>query len=240
MTPEAPMLDLLVVDDDAPTRRYFEIAARGLGLAARTCATPSQTLDVLADMGARLLVSDLHLGGTDAQGLASALARWPRERRPEFVLMSGGLDAEVRQRFSALGVRRFWPKPIPLDTLRAELSAALTPAPCASTGMTEAAQVFFQGDLGLYERYRAQTLPQLLGDIERADRAVAGQDLQALAGVLHNLKTVLRLVGQPAEADAAQALETRALAGAVPECAADWPPLGLRLRNLARSGVGHG
>jgi CheY-like chemotaxis protein len=235
-----PALDLLVVDDDAPTRRYFEIAARGLGLAARACATPTQALELLAGTGVRLLVSDLHLGGANAQDLAVEIARWPEGRRPEFVLMSGGLDAEVRQRFAALGVRRFWPKPIPLDTLRAELTAALPSVAPEGTGMPEAVQAFFQGDRALYERYRAQTLPQLLGDVEQADRAAASQDLQALAGVLHNLKTVLRLVGQPAEAEAAQALETRALAGTVADCTAGWPPLGLRLRALARSGAGHG
>lgn len=239
MTSAAAAIDLVVVDDDAPTRRYFEIAARGLGLTVRTCATPAQAQELLAAQPVRLVVSDLNLGAERGETLAAHVAAMPTAQRPGFVLMTGGLTPEVKAQFAELGVHRFWPKPVPLDTLRAEL--ALAPDGGApTTDMPEAARLFFKGNRSLYERYRAQTLPQLLGDLARGDAALAASDLAALAGVLHNLKTVLRLVGRPEDSDAAQALEDLAHGGATTACREGWAALAASLREYLNRECPHG
>lgn len=239
MTAQVPPMDLLVVDDDAPTRRYFEIAARGMGLSSRACANTAQALEVLTTHRVKVLVSDLNLGDERAETLAEQLAGWPAPSRPEFILMTGGLTSEVRERFGTWGVRRFWPKPVPLDMLRAELKGHST-SEAVRVDMPEAALVFFKGNRALFERYRLQTLPQLLIDVERADRALSDSDWGALSGVLHNLKTVLQLVGQPAESEAAQRLEQQVHQGAWADCAAGWRHLGQGLRDIVQREAAHG
>ncbi|WP_294767489.1 response regulator [uncultured Rhodoferax sp.] len=237
MTTGPLLVDLLVVDDDAPTRRYFELAARGLKLTVRACADPSQARELLLEVRVKLLVTDLHLAGASAEELVQHVTQLPQETRPEIVLMTGGLSDEVQLRFRNLGVQRFWKKPIPLDVLRSELSGlGVAPGSSPPPKAGNAADEFFNGNHTLYARYRAQTLPRLLQDIQAADHASAGHDLAALAGVMHNLKTVLRLIGQPAESAAAQTLEEQARHGDRQQCSLGWRHLRAALHALSAEG----
>ena len=105
---------------------------------------------------------------------------------------------------------------------------------CASrTNVVQhAIEELFNGDTALYERFRAMTLPRLREEVEKADSALAGEDFSALAGVMHNLKSVLRLIGQADESEWAQNLDVLARQGNREACVASWAELRTALQSL--------
>ncbi len=151
--------DMLLVDDDAPTRRYFELALRQLGVTVRLCATLDDAIQYLGHHRPSFVVSDLNFPDGTAVRLAQCVAELPAGARPAFVLMSGGLSPETVDRFRQLGVHHFWAKPVPLDQLRS-LVQTWQRSQLPQTNQNQALDRFFNGNQRLFSGYRNQTIAQ--------------------------------------------------------------------------------
>jgi DNA-binding NtrC family response regulator len=230
--------DLLLVDDDAPTRRYFELALRELSVSVRLCATPDNAIEYLVHHAPRFVVSDLNFTGETAMRLAEHVAGIPAGTRPTFILMSGGLSPDVEHRFRPLGVSHFWNKPVPLDQLR-NLVRTWRQAPSPAMAQTQAIDRYFSGNERLYTKYRNQTIAQLPRDIEQAETAWSSVDANAMRAVLHNLKTVLQLIGQPDEAALAARMDLSLQQSCSFMIHTDWHELRDRLIALSIKGTYH-
>lgn len=231
--------DLLLVDDDAPTRRYFELALRELGVGVRLCTSVGEALQLLHERTPCYVVSDLHLPDGSPSRLAEAVQHLPADSRPTFVLMTGGLNATVEQQFRQLGVQRFWSKPVSLDQLR---RLVMHPPADAATDahQQDAVTRFFHGNQRMFTAFRAQCMAQLRDDLIQADAAVAGADSGAVAQLMHNLKTVLQLIGQPEEAAMAVQIEQGLALPTASTPPEGWVTLRQRLHTLATTEGAHG
>ena len=118
-------------------------------------------------------------------------------------------------------VARTLRKPGPLSELLntvAELLRHGAAAPAPASGAAPPAdpvQQHFGGDRALYESFRAGCIERFADDIAQGDAALAAGDAAALCRVTHGLKAVLELIGQPALAAQARALETATAGGAL-------------------------
>jgi HPt (histidine-containing phosphotransfer) domain-containing protein len=67
--------------------------------------------------------------------------------------------------------------------------------------------LYFDGDRGLYEEYKALCREQFKLDATEGDRACDRGDTEALRRLAHSLKTVLRSLGKPELSELAFAVE---------------------------------
>lgn len=246
---------MLIVDDDAATRRYFQLALSALQVGVQTCGQLDEALQQLAQHRPRFVVSDLNLQGQTSQPLAACVAEMRSAQGPEFILMSGHIGPQVEDRFRQLGVQQFWTKPVPLEQLRclatggpssadpqplppAIASAGVPQArpPCVQLECSPAVDRYFQGNERMFARFRSQTLAALPGDISAAEAARANADGNALRAVMHNLKTLLQLIGQPDEAALALDIEHTLQHAELAAVETQWAELRKRLHEACAGG----
>lgn len=228
---------VLLVEDDASIARFVELALQELP--GHAPGLPPVELNVVGELAAaraalaaggwQLVISDLMLPDGSAETLldeGAALA----PGAPPWVVYSAGMHEQNGDALLSRGVARLLRKPVPLaellDTV-AELLAAVTPAgPPVAAGAPDPVQRHFGGDRRLYESFRAGCIERFTDDLAQGDAAVARADAPALRRVAHGLKAVLELLGQPALAEGARALEDAAAAPApAPTLADGWARL---------------
>lgn len=247
-------VDVLMVDDDAATRRYFQLALRQLQVSVHTCGGLDEALVQLAQHTPRFVVSDLNLQGQSSQPLAAFVAAMPSTQRPAFVLMSGHIEPQVEDSFRQLGVRNFWTKPVSLEQLRSLVPGASSsvaselPSPALATAEPQARVThvqhehspavdrFFQGNERMFLRFRDQTLAALPGDVQAAQAAWTNADANALGALMHNLKSVLQMIGQPREAALALGIEDTLQYGELTAVETQWAELRERLLQACAGG----
>lgn len=189
----------------------------------------------LAQGGWRLVISDLMLPDGSAESLLEdGLALAPGA--PPWVVFSAGVHEDRHAALRERGVARTLRKPVPLAELLdvvAELlrpAGRAAPAPAApapalppvssvssvSSVPRDAApdpvQQHFGGDHALFKTFRTGCIERFATDIAQGDAALASGDAAALQRVVHSLKSVLALIGEPALAARARALEDAAAA----------------------------
>lgn len=227
---------LLLIEDDAGIARFVELALEELP--ALIADAPAVQLHVarslaearaaLAQGGWQLVVSDLMLPDGSAETLlAEGLAR--ADGAPPWLVFSAGVADERAHELAALGVARTLRKPVPLAQLLATVAELLQAGPPAVLAAVagDPVQDHFGGDRVLYEQFRAGCAERFAGDLAQGDAALAAGDTVALRRVAHGLKAVLTLLGQPALAARAHALEVAASDGGRIE---GWPALAAGLR----------
>lgn len=229
---------LLLIEDDASIARFIELALEELPghdagappVELHLVRRVAEAREALAAGGWRLVISDLMLPDGSAETLLTegfALA----PGAPPWVVFSAGVHADHHLALSARGVARTLRKPVPLaellDTV-AELlrhgASAAAPAPALPPG-GDPVQQHFGGDRELFESFRAGCIERFADDLAQGDAAVAAGDAAALRRVAHALKAVLELIGQPALAAQARALETSAEGAFTPILPAGWAAL---------------
>jgi CheY-like chemotaxis protein len=120
---------VLIVDDDASLRIVFERTVASLGHRALTADCVDRALELVDVERIDLVLTDWQMAPRDGLALIRAL----RERAPRLpvVLMSGNLDADVRQGALRLGAAAAIDKPLCFQWLRLSqdrIHAASTPS----------------------------------------------------------------------------------------------------------------
>ena len=200
---------VLLIEDDPSIARVVEMALEDLS--PPDAAAPAVSLQVVRD-------------------LAAAAAA------PPWIIFSAGVYEARRQSLFASGVARVLHKPVPLqqllDTVAELLWPGATPAP-AGLLPNDPVQQHFAGDRELFERFRPGCVERFADDIAEGEAAVAASDVARLRRVAHGLKAVLELIGQPALAAQARALEDSAAAWAPGQALpGGWPALAQGLAAL--------
>lgn len=231
---------LLLIEDDAAIARFVELAleelpehdARAPAVALHTVRSVAAARAALAAGGWALVISDLMLPDGSAESLlADGHAR--AAGAPPWVVFSAGVHDERRALLAAQGVACTLRKPVALETLLDTIACLLrgTAAPDAQTpAASDPVRTHFGGDRAMYESFRAGCLQRFGADLAQGQAAVAAGDAAALRPVVHGLKAVLELIGEPALACQARALEAAAAQGEV--AASAWGVLAQALTEL--------
>jgi DNA-binding response OmpR family regulator len=217
---------LLLIEDDAAIARFVELALEELpghdalapAVEFRLVRSLAAAREALAAGGWSLVISDLMLpDGSAEQLLAEGQASAPGA--PPWVVFSAGVHEERQPLLAAQGVACVLRKPVPLEVLLDTIASLLRrgeapvapPAPAAG----DPVQTHFGGDRAMYESFRASCVQRFSADLAQGDAAVAAGDAAALRPVVHGLKAVLELIGEPALAWQARALEAATEQGEV-------------------------
>lgn len=119
---EGAALDVLVVDDDEPTRLAAAKALRDMGYSCRTAQDGAEALREHDRSPADIVLSDWSMPGMSGLELCAALKR--REPQP-YVILATSFHEKARTLDGARGgVDAFLHKPIDLDELELRLLAA--------------------------------------------------------------------------------------------------------------------
>ena len=119
------VLDILVVDDDAATRKAVVSAMRMLGHSCRSAADGNEAWAILQSRPADVVISDWKMPGLSGPELCRR-TRLANDEGPYtyFILMTGLHDREHLLAGMAAGADDFQKKPIDLDELEARLISA--------------------------------------------------------------------------------------------------------------------
>jgi two-component system, OmpR family, response regulator len=121
----APGMRLLCVDDDRIHALLFgELCRAAGGVELAFAETADEALRVAADWSPQVVVVDLHLPDGDGLSLLPRLRAAAGAPLLRAVLCTAEPAGEVAQRAGAAGYDGCWPKPAPVDELRAVLIAA--------------------------------------------------------------------------------------------------------------------
>lgn len=232
---------IVVIEDDQTLQQFFGMVLEMMSVRAVLCDSAEAGLKALAEEAADVLITDLLLPGLDGRGLLDRLQQSPQlAAGVRIVVMSGSIDDAVRRELRQRGAWRVLAKPVSVKDLRACLEEALSDrSACAALSPAEQAvvQTHFAGNMELFRSYRDASFAQLPLDAARGDDAIAAGDAQALRRVVHNLKSVLKMLGHEAPAlraqDLERALEQGASAGS---CASPWATLRDQLQSLHAEG----
>lgn len=237
---------LLLIEDDPSIARFVELAVEALpdhdpaapAVEFSLVRSLREARAALAAGGWQLVISDLMLPDGSAETLLDdglALA----DGAPLWVVFSAGVQEQRRDALTARGVARMLRKPVPLaellDTIAALLRAAPAPAPVVQAAVAEVDPVrqHFGGDRALFESFRSGCIERFADDLAQGEAAMATADAPALRRVAHGLKAVLELIGEPALAARARALEDAAAACSPGQALpAGWAPLAQGLAGL--------
>lgn len=126
-SPEQPRPTLLVVEDDADTRRGFELRLRSFGCDVVTAEDASTALTVARRSKVDLILLDLGLPGGDGIQLLERIRKNPALDGTPVVVVSAR-DALVHEpRAREAGAAAYLQKPIDNEKLRAAITEALGP-----------------------------------------------------------------------------------------------------------------
>ncbi len=240
---------VLLVEDDASLRRFVSMALEDQPLQLQEVDSVAAALQALAAQPAHLIITDLMMPGESGLDLLRHLQQQPAlGAGARVVVMSAGLNAEMREQLPALGAWRLLHKPVSLADLLACVQDGLAPAaagalanasvptpvgPAALSGAQEdAIQHYFGGQRALFLAYLEACHTQFPRDAEMADQAVRSGDAAALQRVAHSLKSVLLTLGHATISERARALEHRCAAGLDPQAVAMWQALRTELLGL--------
>lgn len=90
----------------------------------------------------------------------------------------------------------------------------------------------FGGDAQLYHGFRHDCLRQFADDLSACDAHVAAAETRPLRLMVHNLKTVLLVLGEDELSACARRLEQHLAPGPWPDALPDWPLLRAGLQRL--------
>lgn len=233
---------ILLVEDDAPVRKFVLMALEDDDLDIVCCESVAQAVQRLQEERFDLVITDLML--VDGSGLAIVEQLAGRPARTLTVVFSAGVTQEIQARLASFGVTRILQKPVSVAALRNGVNSALKdpvteieshPSRPASQRLSEdsPAQKYFAGNVALYEAYRDSCRNQFGSDIQAGDKACREHDLQALRRLAHTLKTTFLLLGRESGSDVAEAADLAAAEGREGDAFDRWLELRVHLRKMA-------
>jgi CheY-like chemotaxis protein len=232
---EAAGRRLLLVEDDRDIARFMEMALEELPLEIVHVASLAAARRQLAAERFDIVITDLMLPDGSSESLL-AEGHALRPDAPPWLVFSAGLNPVREAQLRRLGASRLLHKPLPLGLLLETVSDCLAlgpPPPAASAdaeGVEAAIGAHFGGDRSLFEAFRAGCLDRFADDRRQGGLACDRRDAVGLRHLTHSLKSVLQLIGRPALASEAHALEEACARG---PGEADWPALVEAWRRLA-------
>jgi two-component system KDP operon response regulator KdpE len=118
---------ILVVDDEAPMRKYVGVNLRARGYDVLLAADGAEALEQVATYRVDLLILDIGLPGPDGLAVLSAVRR---DLAVPVLMLSARACDDDRVRALDLGANDYLTKPVGVDELLAHVRALL-PQPCA-------------------------------------------------------------------------------------------------------------
>ncbi len=226
---------VLLLEDDPAVCRYVAMALDGLPIELLMSDSVAQASRMLESEPIDLVLTDLTL--VDGSALDFAKALLAQSRMPVAVF-SAGITPSVEQQLQQAGVWRILHKPVGLKTLQACVmeavgpqrsgNAAPVPAPTPPPAPVVAgpdAAALFEGSEPMLQSFTALCRQQFPLDAQAGDQALARQDMAALRRTVHNLKSVLRLIGAHPLAELAQSLDAQLSRHDLTEVARRWQGL---------------
>lgn len=252
MNPAHPAV--LLVEDDASIARFVTLALEGMPLTLVSCTSAEQAQGLLQSQPFALLITDLMLPGASGVELIEWLRSSP-QAGCSAVVFSAGVRADVALRLEQLQVWGVLRKPVSVaqlvDCVESVLAAQSTgsagpasvqaadsdadadaDADMPADGSPAAVASYFGGDAALFHSYRASCLAQLPDDVALGENLLAARNAAALRRLAHNLKSVLRLLGQEQASGLAQTLEQACLASDWAGATDAWRQLGAALLGM--------
>ena len=110
MEPQA--LEVLVVEDDLPTRELYVLMLADAGLRVRAAHNGNQALESCRAHRPDLVLTDLRLPGLDGFELARQLHAALGERTPPIIAITGFVPADDDPRLAKAGFHRLLVKPV--------------------------------------------------------------------------------------------------------------------------------
>ena len=208
---------VLVVEDDETLSQLFGMVLDMLPMTHLRCGSAEDALLALQARAADVIVCDLMLPGMDGRGLLRQLQGNPAERAgARIVVMSGSIDAAISRELTELGAWRVLAKPVTVKAFMGCMEEAAQAAPYEPRGAGHAdrtariIQEHFAGNDALFLAFRSTVVAQLPHDITQGEDALARGDAGKLRHVAHNLKSVMKTLGEEAASQAARELEAAA------------------------------
>jgi DNA-binding response OmpR family regulator len=113
---DAPLISLLIIEDDVDMRDLTEIALSRRGFRVVTCKSPIEAVDVLREQRFDVIMTDLGF----AQSSGWKLLREIRDYSSAPVVVLTG-DRDARDAALRAGAQAFFSKPISMEILSEEL-----------------------------------------------------------------------------------------------------------------------
>ncbi len=153
------MFQILVIDDDAHTRRYLSTILTHAGFAPHTAADAAEALELLKTVSIDLVILDIMMPGMDGYEFASML-RGCRYHLPILMLSARHLPENIKQGFRS-GTDDYMTKPADEEELLLRLRALLRRAHIYSSHQLQAGNTRLDYDtLTVYTGSGSQILPQ--------------------------------------------------------------------------------
>lgn len=231
---------VLLVEDDRMLRQFVRMALEDLEMELLEADCVAAAKGLLAQGAPQLILTDLMMPGESGLDLLEYLEQHPDLRGgARIVVLSAGVNAEMRQHLQAYDIWRLLLKPVPVAELESCVREALadsapkanSSAPAISMARADAVAAYFGGDQRLFDTYLASCLAQFPADILSGNQMLENGDLPGVRLLAHSLKSVLRTLGFSA-ADLAQTLETDCVAGRVADAAQHWDALRAQIQAL--------
>jgi HPt (histidine-containing phosphotransfer) domain-containing protein len=199
---------VVIADASGALQALAGQAWRDCGAGLLSCTAVDEVLQALAREQVVLVITDPGFGGAPDLGVIRQFAAIAGPQK--LAVACTPVEAPgVRQ----LGVQHLLGSP--------PTAAAL--ARCVHGAM--AVELNFAGDTQFYSDFRADCLRQFAADVARGDRHAAACELQAFRNLAHDLKSVLRVLGENDASACAQRMEGHLAARAWPPALLDWARL---------------
>jgi CheY-like chemotaxis protein len=115
------MKKVLVADDKATSRELIRTVLEDEGFAISEASDGIEALRRAREIEPDLIILDLHMPGVDGFGVVSELRREPRFAETPIMALTASAMQGDKERALAAGFSSYVSKPIPLQSLRAEV-----------------------------------------------------------------------------------------------------------------------
>lgn len=239
---------MLLVEDDAAIRQFVGMALEDLPIQVQACATLAAAREALLRSPPPFMVLlDLMLPDGRGQELLADEAVRAAAGDAAWVVFSAGVPDAARNSLLDLGVASVLRKPVALDELlgcverhRPRTPAAAHEPPAAPAAADDgdppwvdgsaeaeawATTRYFDAQPALFASMKALTLNRLPEDRATLEAALRDGHRALARRLAHNLRSVLRMIGCPVAARAAESLEATLAAGDDGDWRPDWDRL---------------
>jgi CheY-like chemotaxis protein len=115
------MKKVLVADDKATSRELIRTVLEDEGFAISEASDGIEALRYAREIEPDLIILDLHMPGVDGFGVVSELRREPKFADTPIMALTASAMQGDKERALAAGFSSYVSKPIPLQSLRAEV-----------------------------------------------------------------------------------------------------------------------
>ena len=218
---------VVFVDDDPLIRRLIAMCLEDQHIELVSCEGVAQAVSAMRERPAQVVITDLMMPHESGFELLRRLREEPAlAPGARIAVFSAGLQAADRRALAELGVIRMLDKPVATQALSGFVAEAIAAGQPPRVNTTDDVVLRnFGGDAALMAEFRADCIAQFPHDLASGEVALRSGDLRTLRRVAHDLKSVLRLLGEARGADLAAAVEQASAHGNTTAATAAWQSL---------------